>query len=256
MVALLMLLMAPPEAPPLPAGDARLAALLEKASAQGRRFAQEFPSYTCTEHVLQMKFSQGNHVDARHEESYDYLILIQDDGARLTFEESRLRRGQSGKLPQTPLLATTGFAVLSVIFHEEFQPSYRFEWVGPEPIGQRMLEKVRFEPISGRPTPSVLEVGGRQYALEWKGTAWLDPASGAPVRIEADLAGTLDDIGLTALHSEVEYAPADPAGAVWLPRQAIVEARTRRQRWRNVHSFSAYRKFDVQTEQKIQEVKQ
>lgn len=239
-----------------PAEDAALAALLEKAAAHGRQFAVEFPAYTCSERVLQVKYGQGNHIEARQEEVYDYLILIHGEGGGLAFEESRLKRKGPGKAPERPLLATTGFAVLSVIFHEEFQPSYRFRRLGQEALGGRILEKVSFEAIPGRPSPSVLEAGGRQYALEWRGTAWLEPASGAVARIEADLAGTLDDIGLAGLHAEVDYVAVEGAKAVWLPRQAVVEARTLRQRWRNVHAFSGFRRFEVQTEQKIQEVRQ
>lgn len=239
-----------------PAPDEGLAALLEKAAAHGRRFAEEFPAYTCSERVMQVKYGQGNHIEARQEEQYDYLILIHGEGGGLAFEESRIRRQGPGKAPQRPLLATTGFAVLSVIFHEEFQPSYQFRRLGPEALGGRMTEKVAFEAVRGRPSPSVLEAGGRQYALEWRGTAWLDPVSGAVVRIEADLAGTLDDIGLAGLRAEVHYAEVEGAKALWLPRQAVIEAKTLRQRWRNVHAFTGFRRFEVQTEQKIQEVRQ
>lgn len=239
-----------------PAQDAALAALLEKAAAHGRRFAAEFPAYTCSERVQQVKYGQGNHIEARQEELYDYLILIHGDGGGLAFEESRLKRQGPGKAPQRPLLATTGFAVLSVVFHEEFQPSYRFRRLGPEALGGRMTEKVAFEAVPGQPSPSVLEAGGRQYALEWRGTAWLDPVSGAVARMEAELAGTLDDIGLVGLRAEVDYAAVEGGQAVWLPRQAAIEARTQRQRWRNVHIFSGFRRFEVQTEQKIQEVRQ
>lgn len=239
-----------------PATDEALAALLEKAAAHGRRFAEEFPAYTCSERVMQVKYGQGNHIEARQEEQYDYLILIHGEGGGLAFEESRIRRQAPGKAPQRPLLATTGFAVLSVIFHEEFQPSYQFRRLGPEALGGRMTEKVAFEAVRGRPSPSVLEAGGRQYALEWRGTAWLDPVSGAVARIEADLAGTLDDIGLAGLRAEVDYAEVEGAKALWLPRQAVIEAKTLRQRWRNVHAFTGFRRFEVQTEQKIQEVRQ
>lgn len=239
-----------------PAEDAALPALLEKAAEHGRRFASEFPAYTCSERVQQVKYGQGNHVDAKQEELYDYLILIHGEGGGLAFEESRIRRQGPEKKPQRPLLATTGFAVLSVIFHEDFQSSYRFRRLGPEALGGRMAEKVAFEAVRGRPSPSVLEVGGRQYALDWRGIAWLDPASGAVMRIEADLAGTLDDIGLVGLRAEVDYAAVEGAQALWLPRQAVIEARTLRQRWRNVHAFSGFRRFEVQTEQKIGEVRQ
>ena len=37
-------------------------------------------------------------------------------------------------------------------------------------------------------------------------------------------------------------------GQVWLPQSAVVEARTQRQHWRNLHQFSDYRRFSVSSE--------
>lgn len=237
-----------------PQEDAVLERLLERAAGAARRFVTEFQSYACNERVLQVKYGQGDHIDARQEEVYDYLLLISDDGG-IRFEESRISKQRPAKTPQRPLLVTTGFAVLSVIFHEQFQPGYRFRRLGPEARGGRMLEKVTFEALPGGASPSVLEAGGRQYVLEWRGSAWLDPGTGAVARIEVELMRALDDIGLAALRAEVEFLPVGGSTEVWAPREAVIEARTRRQRWRNVHEFSGYRKFDVQTEQKIGEVK-
>jgi hypothetical protein len=36
----------------------------------------------------------------------------------------------------------------------------------------------------------------------------------------------------------------------------VVEARTAHQHWRNQHEFSAYRRFEVNVQQKLQELKQ
>lgn len=251
LVASLFMLAARAQAP---GGDAALEQLLERAAGAAGRFAAEFQAHACTERVLQVKYGQGDHIDARQEVVYDYLLLISDDGG-IRFEESRIIKQRPAKTPQRPLLVTTGFAVLSVVFHEQFQPGYRFRRLGPEARGGRMLEKVSFEALPGGASPSVLEAGGRQYVLEWRGLAWLDPETGAVARMEADLMRTLDDIGLAALRAEVDYSALEGAAGVWLPKEAAIEARTRRQRWRNVHEFSGFRKFDVQTEQKIGEVK-
>jgi hypothetical protein len=60
----------------------------------------------------------------------------------------------------------------------------------------------------------------------------------------------MDDIGLSDLHAEVDYAPATLAGdrrPFWLPARATISVRTLRQEWRNVHEFLQYKKFAVST---------
>lgn len=252
MIRALVLLAFPCPALAQASAGAELAGLLEKASRQAERFAVDFSAVTCTEMVVQMKLSPEDKVIVRRAETYDYLILLNRSGDGFSFEESRILRSGPGKQPQQPLLATTGFAVLALVFHPDYQSSYRFARLEPEVLGGRRWERVRFDPIPGRNSPSLLEVGGRQYPLEWRGVAWLEPESGAAGRIEVEIPGAFEDIGLTSLRSVVEYEP-DGAGH-WLPRRAVIEARTRRQRWRNQHEFTAYRRFEVSTQQKVEEV--
>ncbi len=236
-----------------PAGNAHLEALLKKAAAAADRFAQEFPAVTCNERVVQLKLGEHGKPVEKREESYDYLILLNAGDNDFTFEESRIRRGGPGKPPPQPLLSTTGFAVMALTFHPYYQDSFRFEAAGAESRSGRMWAKVIFEHIPGRASPSVLEVSGRQYPLEWSGVAWIDPDSGAVGRIEVAIRGALEDIGLQSLSAAVDYEAVERGS--WLPRTAVIEARTRRQWWRNTHEFSSYRRFEVTTQQAVAEVK-
>ena len=44
---------------------------------------------------------------------------------------------------------------------------------------------------------------------------------------------------------------ADSKTAYWFPTQARVEVETPRQHWRNLHQFTAYKKFSVTTEEQV-----
>lgn len=227
---------------------------LEKAAAQADAFTIEFPALVCTERVTQVRFAQGEKVSHRRQSVFDYLILMDASGVSFSVEESRLEKSAKQKDPPQALLATTGFAVMGVIFHPHFQPSYRFEEIEPETLGGVTWRRIRFEQLAGRPTPTVLEVQDREYPIAWRGTAWLEPSTGAVKRIQTELREPLPDIGLLQLKSTVDYEAAGAAIPVWVPRLAVVEARTAHQHWRNEHEFSAYRKFGVTTGQKVQEV--
>lgn len=240
----------------LAAGAARAqrpTALLEKAGRQAEEFAALFPSLACTEKLTQVKFGQGDKVVNRRESLYDYLILMETVGDSFTVEESRLEKSRPQKDPQQALLATTGFAVMQVVFHPHFQSSYDFKEIEPEAVGGVVWRRIQFEQLPGHASPTVLEVKGREYPIAWRGTAWLAPETGAVSRIRTELREPLADIGLESLTSSVEYGPGAAAVTVWVPRLAIVEARTAHQRWRNQHEFSAYRRFEVSSEQKVQE---
>ena len=84
--------------------------------------------------------------------------------------------------------------------------------------------------------------------------AWIDPETGSVAKIEAGIADTLQDVGLKALSSEIDFAPltfSDSKEAYWFPTQARIEVETPRQHWRNWHRFTAYKKFSVSTEEQV-----
>jgi len=252
LTASLLLLLA--QAAP-PHALAELDSLLDRTARATEKFAAEFPAVACNESVTQAKFVEGPKIVARQESQFDYLILLNTEGGDFSVEESRLNRGKDRKDPQQPLLATTGFAVMLLVFHPHFQPSYHFSRLGAETRDGVAWEKIQFEHESGKPSPSVLEVRGRQYPLAWRGVAWIHPETGVVSRIQTELRDPLEDIGLLSLKSDVTYAKASGAIPVWLPRTAVIEAHTRHQHWRNTHEFSAYRRFEVSSEQKVQGVK-
>jgi len=251
MVAGLLMAVASPPAPGQTA-----AGLLEKAAARAEEFTERFPGLTCTEKLTQIKYGQGEKIANRRDSVFDYLILMETVGDEFTVEESRLQKGSPQKDPPQALLATTGFAVMQVLFHPHFQPSYRFEEIEPETSGGIAWRRLRFEHLAGHSSPTVLEVKGREYPIAWRGTAWLHPETGTVKRIQTELREPLPDIGLLSLSSAVEYDAGGPAIPVWVPRLAVVEARTAHQHWRNQHEFSAYRRFEVNVQQKVQELKQ
>lgn len=229
--------------------------VLDRAARVAESFAADFPAVACTEKVTQAKFNEARKPVAGGTALYDYLILLDTEGGGFTVEESRLPRQAQSRPPAQPLLATTGFAVMLVIFHPHFQPSYRFTRLEPELREGTVWERIQFEHVSGEPTPSVLEVRGREYPLAWRGTAWIHPESGRVSRIQTELSQPLEDIGLVSLSSDVEYGPAHGL-TFWAPRTAVIEAHTRHQHWRNTHEFSGYRRFEVSAEQKVQAVRE
>ncbi len=222
-------------------------ALLRSTGRSLESFWDQLSTVNCVESVQQQKLDSKGKATYRQESSFDYLVLLQMTGNEVVVDESRTPIKEAAAQKNAPLLVTNGFATLALIFHPVFQNA--FEYAPPEEVidGGRSLLKVQFQHVHGARSPSALRLRGHNYPVEWRGNAWIDPESGAIVRIVAE-AAPMEDVGLKTMTAEVRYAPQEFSGQAapyWLPATATIEVETQRQHWRNIHSFSKYRLFSV-----------
>jgi len=229
--------------------------LLEPAGQRVEEFWEQFSAVACTETITQAKLGNGDKVLVQRTANFDYLVILQLTGDELTVDESRLLQGQPKKASDRSMLSTAGFSTLVLIFHPFFQNSFQYTLGGTRDVRGRQLQEVRFEHIRGRRSPSALQLRGRDYPIEWRGSAWIDPQTGYIDHISAGLNTSLEDVGLKTLSCNVQYAPIEfhaEKQSAWLPQVAVIEANTEHQHWRNTHLFSRYRKFSVTTDTKIE----
>jgi hypothetical protein len=233
----------------------RLNDLLTRTANQTAVFLDQFSDVKCTEQVRQEKLGKDNKVELKEDSTYDYLVILTNAGGELNLSESRipLREAKRDR-KNTSMLLSNGFATLFLVFHPYYAEAFKFALVGEEVVGGRTLEKVSFVHVPGMKSPAALALRGREYPLELTGTAWIDPQSGSIAKIEAGIADTLQDVGLKALNSEIDFAPvpfSESKDVYWFPTLARVEVETPRQHWRNLHQFTAYKKFTVSTEEQV-----
>ncbi len=165
-------------------------------------------------------------------------------------------QGKPGKESDKPMLTTSGFSALLLILHPMFQPSFEFSIGEEELVGGRRTLRVSFSHRKGERSPSVLQLHGREYPIPWEGEALVDGETFSVRRMRVHLKAPMEDIGLMKMSSEVEYSPYRTGEKEWLPAGALIEAETRKQRWRNTHQFSHYREFAVDTDVKLGAPKQ
>ena len=233
----------------------RLSGLLQRASDRTTAFLDQFSDVKCTESVHQEKLGKDNKVEIKQDAIYEYLVILATHGGELNLAESRTEVRESRKdRKNSSMLVSNGFATLFLVFHPSYADSFRFEWSGEEVVAGRNLAKVRFEHIPGTKSPAALALRGREYPLELTGTAWIEPQTGSIAKMDVGVADTLKDVGLKTMQSEIDFAPMsfnDAKEKYWFPVQASVEVETPRQHWRNVHQFTAYKKFSVSTEEQV-----
>ena len=94
-----------------------------------------------------------------------------------------------------------------MIFHPLYQGRYEFTQLPDDTESGRRMLRVAFRQVAADQSPSVLVLRDREYPLQWKGTAWVDPGSYAVARIHAGLENSLEDAGLMGMDADVTYSP-------------------------------------------------
>jgi hypothetical protein len=113
-------------------------------------------------------------------------------------------------------------------------------------VDGKPLTKINFRPVAGGSSPAALQLRGQNYPLPLSGTLWIDPQNGAITKLIAAVDSSLSDLGLQGMRSEIHYATVqfhDPEESYWMPVSATIDVETPRQHWRNVHRFTAYKRF-------------
>ncbi len=217
-------------------------------------FLEDFSSVKCTEKVTQLRLNEKGKTISTKDSAYDYLVMFETSAGDVQFQESRLLMKEAAQQEKASLLVTNGFSALLLVFHPEFQSSFRYELGADEVSGGRTLKRIHFHHIRGMRSPLGLLLKNREFPMELDGEAWVDSATGMVARMEATLSETLEDIGMRRFHAEVLYNPvkfSSSDAALWLPASAQIELASAKNQWKNFHRFTEYKLFSVKTETQV-----
>jgi hypothetical protein len=222
--------------------------LLRRAGIAAQQFAQRMGMVRYTEHLSQRELRDDGKVNYQQDAFFDALTLIRRENGSFVAEESAERERPSSGFEIRPLLRTDGFTTMALILHPSYAQSFQFSILEDDMVSGRRLRLVHFEHIKGSDSPTALRLHGRDYPLAYSGTIWLDPNSAVVVRIIASLVEPVEEVGLRDLHCDVQYAAVvlpDAAEPFVLPVSATIDVQTPKQHWRNIHTYSNYRKYSV-----------
>jgi hypothetical protein len=242
---LLSLLVSPKVSSQNPGGEQPIIAA---AQTREEQFVQQFSEMRYEEDVLQQKLKNNGGVEYKRETVFDSIFRTHLEDGHLRIDEQQLIQRLPAHVDKRPLLTTTGFSALAMIFHPYYESSFHFTPTGDETLQGRMLARVHFEHIEGTSSPILYQMVGAEKPLEMTGEAWIDPASGDIFRIEVTANSAASDMGVKAIRAEVTYGAVsiqDEKQPQWLPVTATIDLETPHQHWRNIHRFSDYRKYRV-----------
>jgi hypothetical protein len=210
------------------------------------KFFEQSSNVVCTESVSQLTIGKNGKPEYREESRFVYQLQASTTTGSLKLAESRETRKAAFRDAGRTLLITNGFASMLLIVHPEYETSYIFERAGEENVDGKPLSKINFRPVAGGSSPAALQLRGQNYPLPLSGTLWIDPQNGAITKLIAAVDSSLSDLGLQGMRSEIHYATVqfhDPEESYWMPVSATIDVETPRQHWRNVHRFTAYKRF-------------
>jgi hypothetical protein len=231
---------------------------LEHARQSVDKFFAQSANVVCAESITQVILGKEGKTSYREESKYDYQLEATSASGTLKLKESREARKLPFRDPARTLLVTNGFASLLMIVHSSYEASYQFEPVGEQTIDGVTVEEIHFKPVPGGTSPAALQLRGKNYPLPLSGSIWIEKQTGAITRLTAEVDSSLKDLGLHGMRSDIHYSLIqfhEPEEAYWMPVSATIDLETPMQHWRNVHRFTAYRRFRATIEVEMEKPK-
>lgn len=147
-------------------------------------------------------------------------------------------------------LVTSGWALSCIAFSTAVQSQSRFRYLGEERMDSRETYVLGFAQQPGKTTfITTLAVNeGADVDMLTQGILWVDKNSFQIIRMRTDLLAQRNEIRLDQLTTEVTFVEAlleDVPNPLWLPADVDVYVGTDKQKFRNVHHCTNYRRYRV-----------
>ena len=218
----------------------------------------DLPNMASTEEVRSGPCDEGLRKKCRvtYRGKFNYLVLVHPaERNQLTGEYRTDLKGRPidyRNLGRGRILLTYGFTTTPLRhFHPQNQAACRFRDFGRQSAGGQMTEVVGFVEIPGKyPWPTEWRHGNAVAALYLQGLAWIDVTTHQIVRIETFLVTPPADGDLESLKTRVEFSAIQlrqASSALWLPTEVVVDVSLHHHHFRNVHRYSTFKTFQVET---------
>ncbi len=213
---------------------------------------EDLTRFAADEDLFHQSFDSAGLSSHAETRKYDYVAALSRKPGNVFIEEYRLDKVPQAGTPDG--LATTGFAILALVFHPDMQGDFDFDCEGQgEWRGQRSW-LVHFRQRPDRPNRMHgYSIGPQFFRVDLKGRAWISVDNFQILRIESDIVSPMREIQLLSEHETVEYGPvpfAKRKTSLWLPKSAEVYIDFRKHHYYRRHSFDHYMLFDVDAQQK------
>jgi hypothetical protein len=242
-----------------PGVECPLPVVLQGAGRRMKQLASNLEKFSATEHVEHYTVDSlgGRHFPEKR--FFDYVVTVaQTQSGLILLDEYRDGSMDQGLFPAH--IATMGLPAMALIFHPLFASDFKFTCEGLGQWEGHPAWQVHFVQREDRPNRMrQYRVGGSVVGVPMKGRAWIDAATYQVVRLESELAHPIKEIGLTQERVSIEYKPVSfhsHTQKLWLPQSADIYVERAGRRYYRTHTFSDFKIFAVDTDQRIQPPKE
>jgi hypothetical protein len=217
-------------------------------------FVQNVNRYTATEVVRRERLNADGKVRDTSKSRANYVASIEED--KKGYFSVREYRSRSQEEPRGPEWIEANIAPsLVLIFHPTHSYEFAMTCEGPGDWNGHRAWQIHFAQRADRPaTFAEMMVNRDSFALQLKGTAWVDCDSFQILHMETGLMQSMPMIRLDELSQSVDYGPvvfSNGSQSMWLPWTAKVTAEFKGKRLVARHTYSDFRLFMVDTGEKI-----
>jgi len=227
--------------------------MLQRVGAAVAAFFDNFSNTTCTEDVLSIVHGPHLTHEARYERRFNYIALVKPGADKTVLEETR-SDPKGGAATLGGMITTIGFVALAAHFDPDYQRESRFRYLGRETFKDQNAYVIVFaqRPEVARQTGHIV-VRDRVAKVFVQGIAWIEPETFRILRLRTDLEQPELQVDLKRESTDVRYSDvtfAQGNKTLWLPREVTVNGEWKQYTFYNLHRYSDYRLFLVQTEEK------
>lgn len=240
------------------ASQAALGAVLKKTGENVEFFVKNFPNTISNEKVHQERLDKAGNVKGSLDHEFQYLLLTRMGEAGLGLEESRTTpEGRASALQglNQGYVLTSGFSACSWVFDPMNQPATNFRYLGRQLANGKELLVVAF---AQKPETTWLKARLTTHQgsapLLFQGIAWIDPSNYQIIRLRNDLLGPVPRLHLERQTTEIQYQRVEfrrGPEAFWVPQEIAVAIDFEDRFYRNIHSYSNFRVFNVETKEAV-----
>jgi tetratricopeptide (TPR) repeat protein len=233
-----------------------LTQVTDEAGKRATQLVQDVERFAAVEELLHQAVDDYGIPTRTITRKYNYVASMSEPKAGSLFvNEFRADKLMLAGYPDN--IATTGFAVLALVFHPHMRESFAMACEGLGDWHGHATWLVHFRQRDDRPNQMhSYKVGNRLLPVGLKGRAWITADTFQIVRIEAETVNPIPEIRLMSERQMVEYGPVPfpkKNTTVWLPKYAQIYLDFRKHHYYRRHSFDHYMLFSVETNDKTEE---
>jgi VWFA-related protein len=236
-----------------PAPDQQeLSMILQKMGRSVDDFVRAIGDLIAHEDVTQERLNAEGDIQAKERVQDNYLILHHGyewgASAEYRMDEKGNRLGPVGL--EKGYLVTSGHALSCISFSTIYQAQSKFRYLGEEKIESREAYVLGFAQKPGETTffETMRGTGDTDVDMLTQGILWVDKNNFQIIRMRQDLLAPNNELQLNQLTTEVTFVGVqlrDVSSPLWLPGEVDVYIDIGKQKFRNVHHYTNYRRYRV-----------